>query len=85
VEYPQTFIDHIGIKPGFSFGYLWEVARSKNRLKEKSHWWEIHTKTLRLEGDLPVTRWENFKTLIKSQFYLIGYVEDQWIWWHYFR
>jgi hypothetical protein len=40
--------------------------------------------TLRLEGDPPVTRWEDFKTLIKSQFYPIGYVEDQWIWWHYF-
>jgi hypothetical protein len=40
--------------------------------------------TLRLEGD-PVTRWEDFKTLIKSQFYPIGYVEDQWIRWHYFR
>ena len=22
---------------------------------------------------------------IKSQLYPIGYVEDQWIWWHYFR
>jgi hypothetical protein len=41
--------------------------------------------TLRLEGDPLVTRWEDFKTLIKSQFYPIGYVEDQWIWWHYFR
>jgi hypothetical protein len=41
--------------------------------------------TLRLEGDPPVTKWEDFKTLIKSQFYPIGYVEDQWIHWHYFR
>jgi hypothetical protein len=41
--------------------------------------------TLRLEGDLPVTRWEKSKTLIKSQFYSIGYVEDQMIWWNYFK
>jgi hypothetical protein len=47
--------------------------------------WESHTKTLRLEGDPPVTKWEDLKTLIKSQFYPIGYVEDQWIHWHYFR
>jgi hypothetical protein len=47
--------------------------------------WEIHTKTLRLEGEPLVTIWEDFKTLIKSQFYPIKYVEDQWIRWHYFR
>jgi hypothetical protein len=29
-------------------------------------WWESHMETLMLEGDLPVTRWEDFKTLIKS-------------------
>jgi hypothetical protein len=57
-------------------------------LKLEGHdltWWESHTKTLRLGGNLPVTRWEEFKTLIKSQFYPIGYVEDQWILWNYFR
>jgi len=32
-----------------------------------------------------VTKWENFKTLIKSHFYPIGYMEDQWIRWHYFK
>jgi hypothetical protein len=41
--------------------------------------------TLRMEGDPPITKWEDFKTLIKSKFYPIGYVEDQWIHWHYFR
>jgi hypothetical protein len=53
-----------------------------SRLKLESHalsWWEIHIETLRLEGDPIVTRWDIFKTLIKSQFYPIGYVEDQWI------
>jgi hypothetical protein len=52
------------------------------RLKLEGHaltWWESHMKTLRLEGDPQVTKWEDFKTLIKSQFYHIGYVEDQWI------
>ena len=39
--------------------------------------------TLRLEGEPPVTKWEDFKTLIKSQFYPIVYMEDQWIRWHY--
>jgi hypothetical protein len=29
-------------------------------------WWEIHIETLRLEGDSPITRWDDFKTLIKS-------------------
>jgi len=48
-------------------------------------WWKNHTRTLRLEGGLPITKWEDSKTLIKSQFYPIGYVEDQWIHWHYFR
>jgi hypothetical protein len=38
-------------------------------------WWESHTKTLRLEGDPPVTKREDFKPLNKSQFYHIGYVE----------
>ena len=41
--------------------------------------------TLRLEGEPLVTKWEDFKTLIKSQFYPIGYMEDEWIQWHYFR
>ena len=41
--------------------------------------------TLRLKGNLPISRLEDFKILIKSQFYPIGYVEDQWIWWHYFK
>jgi hypothetical protein len=58
------------------------------RLKSEGHalsWWESHTKTFRLEGDPLVARWEDFKILIKSQFYPIRYVKDQWIWWHYFR
>jgi hypothetical protein len=38
-------------------------------------WWEIHIDRLTLEGDPLVTKWEAFKTLIKSQFYPIGYAE----------
>jgi hypothetical protein len=35
---------------------------------------EGHIETLRLEGDPRVTRWDYFKSLIKFQFYPIGYV-----------
>jgi hypothetical protein len=47
-----------------------------SRLKLEGHaltLWEIHMKRIRVEGDPLVTRWEDFKTLIKSQFYSIGY------------
>jgi hypothetical protein len=47
-------------------------------------WWEIHVDTLGLEGDLLVNKWEDLKTLIKSQVFPIVYVEDQWILWNYF-
>jgi hypothetical protein len=52
------------------------------RMKLDDHaltWWESHMKALSLEGDLQFTRWEDFKTSIKSQFYPIMYVEDQLI------
>jgi hypothetical protein len=59
----------------FSIHHIDEGKKiSFSRLKLEGHaltWWEIHTKKLRLEGDPPVTRWEDFKTLIKSQFYPI--------------
>ena len=32
-----------------------------------------------------MTKREDFQTIINSQFYPIRYVDDQWIWWHYFR
>lgn len=48
-------------------------------------WWESRTKTLRLEGDPLLTKWDDFKTLIKLQFYPIEYVDDQWISSHYFK
>jgi hypothetical protein len=57
-------------------------------LKLEGHaltWWEIQLEKNRLAGDLPVTRWEEFKILMKSQFHPIGYVEDQCIWWNYFK
>lgn len=41
--------------------------------------------TLRLEGEPSVTKWEDLKTLIKSQFYHIGDVEEKWIQWNYFK
>ena len=39
-------------------------------------WWDSHTNTLTLEGEPPMSIWEDFKNLIKSQFYPIGYIED---------
>jgi hypothetical protein len=52
------------------------------RLNLEGHsltWWEIHIEKLMLEGEPLVTIWEDFKTLIKFQFYPIRYAEDQWI------
>lgn len=49
------------IEEGQKISFVW--------LKLEGHalnWWESHTKTLRLEGEPPMTRWEDFKTLIKS-------------------
>jgi hypothetical protein len=60
---------------------------SFDRLKLEGHYltlWEIHTEKHRLEADPTVIRWEDLKTIIKSQLYPIKYVEDQWIYWHYF-
>lgn len=45
-----------------------------SHLKLEGHaqtWWKIHMKTLRLEGDSLVTRWEVFKTFIKYEFTLL--------------
>jgi hypothetical protein len=70
-------VDHIDEEKNISFF----------RLKLEGHaltLWEIHMETLRLEGDPLVSKWDDFKSLVKSQFYHIGYVEDQWIRWHYF-
>jgi hypothetical protein len=33
----------------------------------------------------PVIKWKALTTLIKSKFYPIRYVEDQWICWHHFK
>jgi len=58
------------------------------QLKLEGHelnWWKSHTETLRLEGELLVAKWEDFKTLIKLLFYPVGYMEDQLIRWHYIR
>jgi hypothetical protein len=65
-----------------------EKKKSFSQLKLEGHalnWWEIHRKTLRLEGDKPLAKWKVFKILIKSQFYPIGYVEDKCIYWKHFR
>jgi len=36
----------------------------------------IHTKTLIIEGDPLLIKWEDLKTLIKCNFYFITYLEE---------
>jgi hypothetical protein len=48
-------------------------------LKLEGHaltWWKNHVETNKMEGDIAINRWEDFKTLINSQFYRIDYVEE---------
>jgi hypothetical protein len=53
----------------FSVDHIYEGQKiSFSRLKLEGHaltWWESHMKILRMEGDPLVTRWEDFKNLIK--------------------
>lgn len=46
---------------------------------------ETHIDRLRPEDDMLLIKWEDFKTLTKSSFYLFGYVQDQWNHWNYIR
>jgi hypothetical protein len=58
-----------------------KISFSRLKLEDRDlTWWERHRETLRLGVDLPITRWDDFKTLMNS--YPIIYVEDQWIRWH---
>jgi hypothetical protein len=71
-------IHHINEEPKISFVRL--------KLEDQALTsWESHMETIRLEGDTPATKWDDFKTFIKCQFYHIGYIEDQWIYCNYFR
>jgi len=66
-----------------NIGEEWKIASAKLKLEGHAHtWWNSCIKTLRLENDPPLTKWEVFKDLIKSQFYSIGYEEAQRIQWH---
>jgi hypothetical protein len=58
------------------------------RLKLEGHaltWWESGIVSRSLGNKPPVTVWEVFKDMIKSQFYPIGYGEHQKIVWCYFK
>jgi hypothetical protein len=54
----------------FSFHHIGEEQKILfSRLNIEGHaltWWEIYKKKLRLEGDPPVTRWDDLKSPIKS-------------------
>jgi hypothetical protein len=59
----------------FYFGIDERQKNSFDRLKLEGHfltWWERHTKTLRLEDDSLVRRWEDFKTVISPKSNLSG-------------
>ena len=40
---------------------------------------------IKMESDIPITKWDYFKIIINSWLYPIQYVEDNWIHWHYFK
>jgi hypothetical protein len=57
-------------------------------LKLEGHalaWWESDAVSRALGNEQPMTNWELFKDIKKSQFYPIGYDEHQQIVWNYFR
>jgi hypothetical protein len=60
----------------FSIHHIDEEQKiSFSKLKLEGHaltWWESHTETLRLEGDPPVTKWKDFKTLRSLNSILLG-------------
>jgi hypothetical protein len=46
-------------------------------------WWESYVDALRIGKKPMVMKWEDFKALLKSQFYPIGYEEEQLMKWQY--
>jgi hypothetical protein len=71
-----------GLEVYFSIHHILDEVKniSFSRLNLEGHalaWLEIHMETLILEGDPLLIRWEDFKNIIKSHFYPIGYVKYQ--------
>jgi hypothetical protein len=61
---------------------------SFSRLKMTIHaflWWECYVDALRIGKRPMVMKWEDFKALLKSQFYPIGYEEEKLMKWQYLR
>jgi hypothetical protein len=61
---------------------------SFSHLKMSRHallWWESYVDALRIGKNPMVTKWEDFKALLKSQFYPIGYKEEQLMKWKYLQ
>jgi hypothetical protein len=67
-----------------------KITRKQNiyfvQLKLEGHaltWWESDAVRKALGNEPPLIDWELFKDMMKSQFYPIGYEEQQQIVWHY--
>jgi Ty3 transposon capsid-like protein len=61
---------------------------SFSRLKMDGYallWWESLCQERFLTKQKQVVDWEEFKTLVKAQFYPMGYEEEQEFRWHYLR
>jgi hypothetical protein len=57
---------------------------SFSHLKMTKHallWWESYVDALRIGKNPMVMKWEDFKALLKSQFYPIGYEEEKLMKW----
>jgi hypothetical protein len=46
-------------------------------------WWESYEDALRIGKHPMVTKWEDFKELLNSKFYPIGYEEEKLMKWKY--
>jgi hypothetical protein len=46
-------------------------------------WWDIYVESLRIGKKTMMMKWEDFKELLKSQFYTIGNEEENLIKWFY--
>jgi len=48
-------------------------------------WWESHVDSLTHENLSPIFSWDEFKKLLKEQFYPLGHHNKQLMKWQFFR
>ena len=69
-------------------GITEEQKISFARLKMGGHplvWWESYVETLRLSKEELISSWEDFKRLLREQFYPLGHEAKQIIKWQFYR